>query len=167
MHSIRHSLFAAGGVLVLLAVLSVVPPRTSYSQVPRGSQPVDVNVVNTPAVTVERNLVYDGQSFDLLPNPNIAFELAVPPGVVLTDVALTLNAPSLSTTFFVSDFTKMLVLHGVGSAGSTFAANTDGRAALHFQSGLHSQSGFRIGVTCNNIGGNACAGAIMWSGYQP
>jgi hypothetical protein len=38
---------------------------------------------------------------------------------------------------------------------------------INFQSGLQSAAGLRVGLTCPNIGGNTCAGAFMWSGYQP
>lgn len=128
-----------------------------------------VKVVNTPSVSIEKNLVSDGQAFSLPPNPNIGFEMYVPADVVMTDLLLTLNAPSLITSFFVQAQSTgaTLVWEAVGSAGSTWAGNTSGRAALGFQSGLSDPIGLRIGVTCNNIGGNSCSGALMWSGYQP
>ena len=145
----------------------------------------DVNVINTPDVTVvntpaepiptavqslpERVLVHDGQSFALVPNPNIAFELSVPADVVLTDLVLSLRAPSLATTVFVQDRSNSatLIWQNIGSADSTWAGSNEGQLSLHFASGLQSPSGLRIGITCPNIGGNSCNGAVMWSGYQP
>lgn len=137
----------------------------------------DVTVVNTPAEPIptavqslpERVLVHDGQSFFLVPNPNIAFELSVPADVVLTDLVLSLIAPSLATTVFVQDRSNSatLVWQTIGSADSTWAGSNEGQLSLHFASGLQSPSGLRIGITCNNIGGNSCNGAVMWSGYQP
>ena len=144
----------------------------------------DVNVVNTPNVTVvntpaeaiptavqslpARFLVHEGQSFSLAPDPNIAFELSVPEDVVLTDFVLSLNGASLATTVFVQDTSTgdTLVFQSVGSEGSTFAGSNEGQLSLHFQSGLQGADGLRIGLTCNNIGGNSCSGALMWSGYE-
>jgi hypothetical protein len=145
----------------------------------------DVNVANVPDVTVvntlaepiptavqslpERALIHDGKAFALEPNPNIAFELSVPANVVLTDFVLSLRSPSVATTVFVQDrsTSATLVFQSIGSADSTFAGSNEGQLSLHFASGLQSPSGLRIGITCNNIGGNLCNGALMWSGYQP
>ena len=128
-----------------------------------------VAITNTPTVRMAgRTLVNDGRSFALSPDPNIAFELSVPPDVVLTDVVLSLNAPSLSTTVFVADLgsSKTYVFESVGTPGSAFAGNSTGRSAIHLQSGLQTAAGLRVGVYCPNIGGNSCSGALMWSGYQ-
>jgi hypothetical protein len=130
-----------------------------------------VTVRNTPAQPVptveQRTLVHDGQSFALTPNPNIAFEFAVPANVVLTDVVLTLTAPAQAVTIFVSrgDGNKTYVFQSVGGATSTFAGSNEGRATIHFQSGLQEALGLRVGLYCNNIGGNVCEGALTWSGY--
>jgi len=128
-----------------------------------------VAISNTPTVNLApRTLVNDGRAFALSPNPNIAFELAVPANVVLTDVVLTLNAPSLSTSVFVSEAggSKTYVFETVGSPSSAFAGNPTGRSAIHLQSGIQSPSGLRVGLYCSNVGGNECSGALMWSGYQ-
>jgi hypothetical protein len=137
----------------------------------------DVNVVNTSAEPIptavqslpERFLVHDGQSFALEPNPNIAFELSVPADVVLTDLVLSLRSVSLLTAVFVQDRSTQatLVWQSIGSAESTWAGSNEGQWSLHLASGLQSPGGLRIGVYCNNIGGNSCNGALMWSGYQP
>lgn len=147
-------------------------------------EPKDVNVVNIPDVTIvntsadpiptvveslpTRNLVHDGQAFSLDPNPNIAFEFAVPSDVVLTDVVLSLNSSSIATTVFVSEGSgsKTYVFQSVGSGTSTFAGSNEGQLSIHFESGLNSPNGLRVGLYCNNIGGNSCSGALMWSGYQ-
>ena len=128
------------------------------------SNPLTIQDVNkTPA-----RLVSDGQSFDLPPNPNIAFEMDLPTNVVLTDVELSLNEPALAATVFVADManSKTYYFEAVGSPGSTWAGSTAGHGGIHLQSGLSSSIGLRVGIYCNNIGGNHCAGALMWSGYQ-
>ena len=148
-----------------------------------GSPSVSANITN-PSLTVSSpatsplftedinkttaHLVHDGQSFDLPPNPNIAFEFDLPVNVVLTDVELSLNAPAVAATVFVSDMSdKTFIFQSTGSPGSSFAVNADGHVSIHLQSGLWSPIGLRVGLYCNNIGGNSCAGALMWSGYQP
>jgi hypothetical protein len=114
------------------------------------------------------HLVQDGRSFNLSPNPNIAFEFDLPTNVVLTDVELTLNQPALAATVFVADQSdKTFIFQSTGSPGSTWSGSTDGHVSIHLQSGLWSSIGLRVGLYCNNIGGNSCAGALMWSGYQP
>ena len=114
------------------------------------------------------HLVSDGKSFNLQPNPNIAFEFDLPTNVVLTDVDLSLNQPALAATVFVADQSdKTFIFQTTGSPGSTWAGSTDGHVSIHLQSGLWSSIGLRVGLYCNNIGGNTCAGALMWSGYQP
>lgn len=148
-------------------VPTVAQGTTSVSGTVAISGTPSVAISGTPSVSLARTLVSGGQSFDLPPNPNIAFEFAIPSNVVLTDVVLTLRASSVATTIFLSDFTNTLLSHSVGSPGSTWAGTTNGHAAFHFQSGLQSPVGFRLGLVCNNIGGNSCAGALMWSGYQP
>lgn len=121
------------------------------------------DVTKTPA-----HLVSDGRSFSLPPDPNIAFEFDLPTNVVLTDVNLSLNAPSLAATVFVSDQSdKTFIFQSVGTPGSTSAASAEGHVSIHLQSGLSSSIGLRVGLYCPNIGGNSCAGALMWSGYQP
>ena len=114
-------------------------------------------------------LVSDGKAFSLPPNPNIAFEFAVPSTVVLTDVQLSLNAPSLASTIFVSDggTQKTYVFQTVGSEGSTWAGSTGGQAMFHFQSVLRSASGFRVGIYCNNIGLNAIEPADLGPALLP
>jgi hypothetical protein len=113
-------------------------------------------------------LVSDGKAFALPADPNVAFEFAIPANVVLTDVQLSLHSPALAATIFVSDGggARTYVYQSVGSSNSTFAGSNAGQAAIHFQTGLQSASGFRVGIICNNIGGNSCAGALMWSGFE-
>ena len=138
---------------------------------------VPVTVLNTPAHPIptvvqslpQRTLVHDGQSFSLSPNPNIAFEFAVPANVVLTDVVLSLTSPAQAVTIFVGrgDGNKTYIFQSVGGTTSTFSGSTEGRATISLQSGLQDPLGLRVGLYCNNIGGNVCEGAFMWSGYQP
>lgn len=119
----------------------------------------------TPSAPV---LVHDGKSFSLAPDPNIAFEFSIPANVVLTDVVLSLTAPAQAVTVFVGrgDGNQTLIFQSVGGASSTFAASHAGMADIHLQSGLQDPMGLRVGLYCNNVGGNVCQGALMWSGYQ-
>ena len=151
------------------AVQSLPPVSGSVAVTSLPAVTGSVAISNTPAVhVVPRTLASDGRSFAVPPNPNIAFELAVPSNVVLTDVVLTLNSQSLATTLFVADGAsqKTYVFESIGSPASTWAGSSTGRSTIHLQSGLQSATGFRVGVICNNIGGNDCSGALMWSGYE-
>jgi hypothetical protein len=157
----------------MVGVIAMLVPVTAWA-IPftfTNGTVADANQVNAnfAALAPTRTLTSDAKSFSLPPNPNQAFELDVPAGVVLTDVVLSLNAPSLVTTVFVSDManSKTYFYEAVGSGTTTFAANNNGHTALSLQSGLTSSVGLRIGVTCNNVGGNSCSGALMWSGYTP
>jgi hypothetical protein len=168
----RKMLPFAVAIWVFVAVFGLVTIGSAATQIS-----LPVNVTNTPAHPIptvvqslpQRTLVHDGQSFVLSPDPNIAFEFAVPANVVLTDVVLSLTAPAQAVTIFVGrgDGNKTYVFQSVGSANSTFAGSNEGRATIHFQSGLQEPLGLRVGLYCNNIGGNVCEGAFMWSGYQP
>jgi hypothetical protein len=167
------NLLGAGNV-VAQAVRDVIVINRPSQPVPTAVQSLPaitgaVSITNTPTVNVARTLVNDGRSFSLSPDPNIAFELSVPPDTVLTDVVLSLNNQSVATTVFVADAgsSKTYLFETVGSPASTVASNTTGRSAIHLQSGIHSAFGLRVGLYCNNVGGNSCSGALMWSGYQP
>jgi hypothetical protein len=84
-------------------VPTVAQGTTAVSGSVNVSNTPNVNVANTPTVNIARTLVHDGKSFSLPPNPNVAFEFAIPANVVLTDVVLSLNAPSLATEIFVAE----------------------------------------------------------------
>jgi len=114
------------------------------------------------------HLVHAGRAFSLPGNPNVAFELDVPANVVLTDVELTLNSPTSGATVFVSelDNSQTYVFQSVSSANGA-VVSSDGHYGLHLHSGLVSSIGLRVGLYCNNFFANSCAGALMWSGYQP
>jgi hypothetical protein len=152
------------GAVSISGTPSVNVTNTSLTVGNQPNNPLTIQDVNkTPA-----RLVRDGQAFDLPPNPNIAFEFDLPTNVVLTDVEVSLNEPALAATIFVSemDNSKTYLFQSVGSPGSTWSGSTEGHSGIHLQSGLSSSIGLRVGIYCNNIGGNHCAGALMWSGYQ-
>jgi hypothetical protein len=167
MNRFQHSI--ASIAILAVSGLILVGITQSDAQAQTAPSATKVKVVNTPNVRVEKTLLSDGQPFALPPNPMPGLEIYVPADVVMTDLSLTLNAPSLATTMFVQAQSTgaTLIYESVGSATSTWAANTSGRSTFHLQSGLTDPVGLRIGLTCNNIGGNSCSGAIMWSGYQP
>jgi len=138
---------------LVLSLIRAMPARAEPSGTDRGAT---------------RNLIHAGQGFSLPPNPNAAFELNVPANAVLTDVELTLAAPSLATTIYVIEMnnSQTYVNQLVATPGSTWGSN-EGHYGIHLQSGISSPIGLRVGIYCNNIGGNGCYGALMWSGYQP
>jgi hypothetical protein len=45
--------------------------------------------------------------------------------------------------------------------------NTTFQAGVDLGSGIPSEGGVTVKLSCYNIAGNQCQGAIMWSGYRP
>jgi hypothetical protein len=134
------------------------------------------NTLNTPLFVTDvfrspSNLINDGQHFDVQPNPNVALELPVPFGAVLTDVTLTLLKPSQPLVIVDAgggNNNKIYVWQRVGSANSIGAPSNDGQFSMHLQSGIqNTNNGLRVAITCPGYDGNGCEGVIMWSGYQP
>src|SRR5437588_6090756 len=125
-----------------------------------GPLPLPVVVSNT----LQRTLVRDGQFFDITQPEEAPFEPAVefhvPAGVVLTDVHATLSVPESlpnSAALFVADGSKTLVYQIVN--------NTTFNAGVDLQSGIMSTGRLTVQLSCYNIAGNHCQGAVMWSGY--
>ena len=96
----------------------------------------------------------------LHPDPS----LTVPNGVVLTDAHVTFslgeNFPN-SASLFIHDFAN----------GKTYVYeivnNTTFHAGVDLGSGILSTGQLTVELSCNNISGNQCQGALMWSGYKP
>jgi hypothetical protein len=118
----------------------------------------------TVPVALARTPVHDGQFFDIT-QPNSppfqpALDLHVPAGVVLTGAHVTFSVPENvpnAASLFISSGGKILVYQIVNS--TTFNAGID------LESGIVSTGDLTVELSCYNISGNHCQGAIMWSGY--
>jgi hypothetical protein len=123
----------------------------------------DVNVTNSSLpVTVERTLENDGMFFSVTKPGDPDPTLAVPSGVVLTDAHVTFSVPENvpnAAALYISDGNKTFTYQLVNN--TTFGAGVD------LGSGILSDGGLRVVLSCYNIAGNHCQGAIMWSGYRP
>ena len=125
----------------------------------------NINISNTVPVAVERELVNDGTFFDLVAYESIT--LTVPSGVVLTDAHVSFAhyyEGANASLFAVQDApgtigAKKYVWQSVNDM--TFDAGID------LNSGIMSDGSLQVYLGCNNIEGNKCRGAIMWSGYKP
>jgi hypothetical protein len=120
-----------------------------------------VEVVNTPTVKVQRTVLSDGVYFEIDafdPDP----EFTVPAGVVLTDAHVTFSVPAPvpnAAAIYVSDGAKTYYYRIVN--------NTTFEAGLDLEGGILSNGGLKVKLSCYNISGNHCQGALMWSGYRP
>jgi hypothetical protein len=159
---------AAGGPTVTIG--GPIPlPVTVDNTVPVTVQNLpavqDVNVTNASLpVTLQRTPVHDGQFFSITQPNQPPFELPlsleVPAGVVLTDAHVTFSVPENvpnAAALSVASGSKTLVYQLVNN--TTFSAGVD------LQSGIQSSGDVRVELSCYNIAGNHCQGAIMWSGY--
>jgi hypothetical protein len=127
----------------------------------------DVTVVNTTTnpvpVTVQRTLEHEGMFFSVTMPGGSDPTLTVPAGVVLTDAHVTFSVPesipNAASLIVQDDETNFLVYQLVN--------NTTFQAGVDLGSGIPSNGGVTVKLSCYNIAGNHCQGAIMWSGYRP
>jgi hypothetical protein len=125
-----------------------------------------VQVVNPPSspvpVVTETNLQHDGTFFSV--GPGVNETLTVPAGVVLTDAYATFSIPESlpnEASLFVEDSSGKVLVYQIVN-------NTTYEAHASFTSGIPSGSeGIEVILSCYNISGNLCQGALMWSGYKP
>lgn len=120
------------------------------------------NVATTVSNLPARTVVSDGKFFSVtaLVDPNPV--LNVPSGVVLTDAKVSFSVPENvpnSASLFISDGARTYVYQIVND--TTF------EATVHLESGITSNGGLYVELSCYNIVGNHCQGALMWSGYRP
>ena len=119
-----------------------------------------VEVVNTPTVKVARTVESDGVFFEVDafdPDP----VLTVPAGVVLTDAHVTFSVPGT-----VPNAAAIHVAQGSKTYYYRLVNNTTFEAGVDLQSGIVSTGGLNVTLSCYNIAGNHCQGALMWSGYR-
>ena len=127
-----------------------------------------VVVTNTPlpirgSVSVQKTLVNDGMFFSVTKPSDPDPSLTVPKGVVLTDAHVSFsvgeNFPN-SASLFISDSAngKIYVYEIVN--------NTSFHAGVDLGSGILSTGQLTVQLSCYNISGNHCQGALMWSGYK-
>jgi hypothetical protein len=126
----------------------------------------NVTVINTSAnpvpVTVQQRLVYDGKFFNVTKPAGQDPTLTVPSGVVMTDAHVTFSTPenvANAASLYIADGSKTLVYQIVNT--TTF------QAGISLGSGIKSNGNLTVKLSCYNIAGNHCQGAIMWSGYRP
>jgi hypothetical protein len=156
------TLQAEPGVTIVAPLPLPVTGTVSVGNFPTSQ---NVNVTNSSVpVTVKRTLDHDGEFFDVTmtgtATPPPTPTLTVPAGVVLTDAAATFSVPENdpnSASLFISDGAKTLVYQIVNS--TTFGAKID------LGSGIPGP--LTVQLSCYNIAGNHCQGALMWSGYTP
>ena len=134
---------------------------TNVSNFPT-NQSVTVTNASVPVTLPARTLVSDGEFFSVTalvdPNPS----LTVPSGVVLTDARISFSVPeniANAASLFVSDGQHIYVYQLIND--TTF------EATVHLESGILSEGGLSVALSCYNIATNHCQGAIMWSGYRP
>src|SRR3974377_527963 len=88
-------------------------------------------------------------------------DLTVPAGVVMTDVHVTYSVPgslaNSSALFVRDDAGNVLVYESVN--------NTTFHAGINLQSSIRSMGRLTVTLSCYNISGNHCQGALMWSGF--
>lgn len=118
-----------------------------------------VNVGNLPA---PRTLASDGRFFSVTKPVDPDPVLNVPAGVVLTSAHVSFsvpeNVPNAASIFVASGGT--IYLYQIVN-DTTFEAGFD------LESGILSDGTLAVELSCYNIAGNHCQGAIMWSGYRP
>lgn len=148
--------------LSLVTITTLITTVTSLSAWGQ----VNVKVVNTPAspvpVAVQHNLDHDGTFFGV--GPGGSQTLVVPPGVVLTDAHVSFSVPEAipnAASLFIKDGSGKILFYRIVS-NNTFDAGID------LASGIPSTgAGIEVELSCYNIAGNHCQGALMWSGYTP
>jgi len=104
-------------------------------------------------------LRHQGQFFSVGPGDQVT--LTVPAGVVMTDAQVTFSVPgsiSNAASLFISDDTGNVLVYELVN-------NTTFHAGIDLQSGVPSAGALNITLSCYNIVGNHCTGAIMWSGF--
>jgi hypothetical protein len=151
-----------GGPIPLPVSLTGTPVPVTVQNFPSVQ---DVHVTNASLpVTLQRTVVSGGQYFEITQPDAAPFEpavsLIVPAGVVLTDAHVTFSVPESvpnAAAIYVSDRPGTYVYQIVNN--TTFGAGVD----LH--SGILSTGDMRVELSCYNIAGNHCQGALMWSGY--
>jgi hypothetical protein len=106
-------------------------------------------------------LRHQGQFFSAGPGDDVT--LTVPAGVVMTDALVTFSVPGAypnAASLFISDDSGNVLVYELVN-NTTFHAGAD------LQSGIPSAGGLNVTLSCYNISGNHCQGAIMWSGIVP
>jgi hypothetical protein len=119
---------------------------------------VAVSVASLPA----RTLASDGKFFSVTKLADADPVLTIPAGLVLTDARVSFSVPENvpdAAALFIADAGHVYVYQIVN--------RTTYEATLHLESGIMSDGSLRVELSCYNIAGNHCQGAIMWSGYRP
>jgi hypothetical protein len=151
-----------GGPIPLPVSVSNTPLKVAVKNFPAVQ---DVRVTNPVLpVALQRTVVHDGQFFNLT-QPDAppflpAVALSVPADVVLTDVHVTFSVPES-----VPNAAALVVDNGSRNLVYQIVNNTTFNAGVDLQSGILSTGALTVALSCYNIAGNHCQGALMWSGY--
>ncbi len=86
--------------------------------------------------------------------------LTVPADVVLTDAHASFSVPES-----VANAASLIVRDGSRYFVYQIVNNTTFEASIHLESGIVSKGDLVVELSCYNIAGNHCQGALMWSGY--
>ncbi len=159
----RHPVVTIGAPLPL----PITGSTTVSGTVSVGNLPAvqNVNVVNPGLpVTLARTPVHGGQYFEIT-QPNAppfidAVTLTVPAGVVLTDAHASFSIPEN-----VANAASLIVRDGSDYFVYQIVNNTTFSAGVDLQTGIVSDGNLVVELSCYNIAGNHCQGALMWSGY--
>jgi hypothetical protein len=150
----------SASVFVVAVLMNLALARTSFA----ASTPV--TVVNTAAqpvpVSVQPKLKYQGTFFNV--GPGGSADLVVPAGIVLTDAHISFSVPAPianAASLYIQDSSGAVLVYQLVN-------NTTFEAGIDLGSGIPSTgTGLEVQLSCYNISGNKCEGAIMWSGYNP
>jgi len=125
----------------------------------------NVKVLNPSVpVTLVRTPVHEGTYFEITQPAAPPFldsvSLAVPAGVVLTDAHATFSVPEN-----IPNAASLIVRDASGFLVYQIVNNTTFNAGIDLESGMVSDGTLTVELSCYNIAGNHCQGALMWSGH--
>lgn len=146
-----------GTLILFIATTSIATHGASAA-----GQAVGNSATIAKAVALQTKLRHQAMFF--MVGPGESPTLTVPKGVVLTDAHVTFSVPegvANAASLFVRDGKGNVVVYRIVN-------NTTYEAGIDLQSGIPSTgAGISVQLSCYNISGNSCQGALMWSGYAP
>ncbi len=148
---------------VVLAIAVLIDLGHAIPVLAKGSTVTVINATDNPVpITVQRTLVYDGTYFSVTKPADSDPTLTVPAGVVLTDAHITFSVPGNNP-----NAASLSIRVGSKTIVYQIVNDTTFHAGISLGSGIESNGDVTVQLSCYNIAGNHCQGAIMWSGYRP
>jgi len=161
MNFAKRLLMLAGAIALAGIFGALLAPKAAHGIVATLVQVVNTSVNPVP-VKEQRTLAGGGQFFEIGPGQDV--NLFVPAGTVLTDAHITFSVPESipnAAALFLQDGSGNILVYQLVN-------NTTFHAGVDLGSGIMSTGGgLSVDLSCYNITGNKCQGAIMWSGYTP